>query len=79
MPCSPLPGGGFSCSFGPRPACAVANCSERATAACDWPLEGARRATCDMAPCERHRWRVPGAKDRDYCPTHRRMHEEKQR
>lgn len=74
-----LPGGGVAilCSRNSRRrTCRVPGCDWPAVALCDFQLEPpARRRTCDLAICARHRVSQPGrgsdgSASRDYCPAH---------
>lgn len=33
--------------------------------------------TCDLKLCASHKWPIPGEKDRDLCPAHRKIVESK--
>jgi hypothetical protein len=68
--CTPIPGG-FICSRGPVARCSVSGCARAARYACDHPLTGARRATCDATLCGYHR--APQGDGRDFCPAHHRF------
>lgn len=85
MPCTPfvLPDGsaaGIICTRGPRRAaepCQVPGCTRPHVALCDWKVsrEG-RPGTCDLRICAGHRWPIPGERDKDLCPAHRKLHEQ---
>lgn len=75
----PLPGGGAAivCSRNKRRApCGVPHCGQVHVALCDYPVTRNRKpGTCDMKLCRGHRWPVPGEKDKDYCPAHRKAYQ----
>ncbi len=66
--------------------CQVPGCTRNHVALCDYeltPPSGAgecptarRRRTCDLRLCANHRWPVPGKRDADLCPAHRRAAEQ---
>ena len=66
------------CSRGVRrKGCEVPTCQQLEVALCDWPVtRKGKKGTCDLRLCSTHRWKVPGAKDSDYCPAHQKLHEQ---
>ena len=64
------------CSRGSRARarCATPGCGAPAPYLCDFPIDGGKR-TCDRPMCAAHASVVFGAKDKHFCPPHRRMSE----
>jgi hypothetical protein len=59
--------------------CMTEGCGRPHTSLCDFPLTGSLKGkTCDRKMCDRCRVRQPG-KNRDYCPVHARLAEERAR
>jgi hypothetical protein len=83
---------GFACTRGPRrkaASCQVPGCQRPHVKLCDQELKPAQAQlpgcecvtaapkTCDLRLCAAHAWTVPGHQDRDLCPAHRKLHEQK--
>lgn len=75
MACRPFvgPNGavGFMCGpQGPRKACSAPGCTDRATKACDFPVNrpGKKSRTCDADLCDRHATSMGDGLD--WCPPH---------